>query len=91
MTEYDAAVIKKFADALYRQAAGIVITYTVMGVIIGWLGGSWMGGGSGSLGGAIIFGAIGYMLGTQKAFVLKLQAQVALCQVKIEENTHAKS
>lgn len=37
--------------------------------------------------GALVVGLIGYVLGIQRAFALKLQAQTALCQVKIEENT----
>lgn len=37
--------------------------------------------------GAVVAGLIGYAIGTEKAFQLKLQAQTALCQVKIEENT----
>lgn len=38
--------------------------------------------------GALFFGLFGFWIGTNKAFVLRLQAQTALCQVKIEENTH---
>ena len=37
--------------------------------------------------GVVLGGAIGYVWETQRAFILKLQAQTALCQVKIEENT----
>jgi hypothetical protein len=37
--------------------------------------------------GAVIVGAIAWQLGRQKAAALRLQAQVALCQVQIEENT----
>jgi len=37
--------------------------------------------------GALLFGLIGFMAGRERAFTLKLQAQTALCQAKIEENT----
>ncbi len=37
--------------------------------------------------GVVLGGAIGYVWETQRTFILKLQAQTALCQVKIEENT----
>jgi hypothetical protein len=37
--------------------------------------------------GILVVGLIGFWLGWNKAFVLKLQAQTALCQAKIEENT----
>jgi hypothetical protein len=37
--------------------------------------------------GALTFGLLGFWNGTNKAFAMKLQAQTALCQVKIEENT----
>lgn len=40
-----------------------------------------------SLIGAVLFGLIGFLSGRQRAFLLRLQAQVALCQAKIEENT----
>jgi hypothetical protein len=41
--------------------------------------------------GAILGGAMGYAIGTEKAFTLRLQAQVALCQVQIEANTRAQA
>jgi hypothetical protein len=37
--------------------------------------------------GALIVGLLGFWIGWNKAFILKLQAQMALCQAKIEENT----
>lgn len=38
--------------------------------------------------GILAFGLLGFWIGSNKAFVLKLQAQTALCQAKIEENTN---
>ena len=37
--------------------------------------------------GILVVGLLGFWIGWNKAFVLRLQAQTALCQVKIEENT----
>ena len=47
------------------------------------LGGALIGGSIG----ALVLGLIAFSLGQQKAFALRLQAQVALCQVQIEANT----
>jgi len=89
MINYDPQVIYQFADALYRQANQIIISYALLGGLVGLGAGYYV---NKSLGlyavlGAVIAGLIGYALGVQRAFVLKLQAQTALCQVKIEENT----
>ena len=48
------------------------------GLVVGLVGG---------LLGAVIFGLGGFLAGWKRAFWLKLQAQIALCQLKIEENT----
>jgi hypothetical protein len=40
---------------------------------------------------AIVGGVIGYFRGRRNAFKLRLQAQVALCQVQIERNTRVGS
>jgi hypothetical protein len=37
--------------------------------------------------GVLVVGLLGFWIGWNKAFFLKLQAQVALCQARIEENT----
>jgi hypothetical protein len=37
--------------------------------------------------GILVVGMLGFWIGWNKAFILKLQAQTALCQAKIEENT----
>ena len=36
---------------------------------------------------AVIIGAIGYYIGVERSFKLRLMAQSALCQVMIEANT----
>jgi outer membrane lipoprotein SlyB len=92
--EYDAEIIKTFATRLYIKAQQLVRTATVAGVFFGLI----FGGGAGAsvdlgLLGAFVLGAIGgvvgYLVGQAWAFNLRLQAQVALCQVQIEANTRA--
>jgi F0F1-type ATP synthase assembly protein I len=93
MAAYDPSVILAFADKLYQQAAGVEGAYTMAGVLVGALIGAVLGGsfaGSSLMGAiiaAVILGAIAWQIGRQKAAALRLQAQVALCQVQIEANT----
>ena len=98
MVAYDSKVLYEFADRLYRQASRIVLSYTMVGALIGFL----LGGGaavaadvrdSAMVAGivvALLFGAAGFSMGQEKAFTLRLQAQTALCQARIEENTRPK-
>jgi len=37
--------------------------------------------------GAVLMGALGFAIGMSRTFLLRLQARVALCHKKIEENT----
>lgn len=93
--EYDAEVIREFADELYNRAAGIVFMYSLYGFVIGGAAGFlaiYAAGGSALIVGLILgaVGAgIGKRIGDKKAFELRLKAQRALVQVKIEENTRA--
>ena len=93
-TKYDPAVIQKFADKLYAQARSIVITCTVIGIIAGGVAGRFLFGYSERttymIVGAVIVGLLGFAVGQARAFALRLQAQTALCQVRIEENTRSK-
>ena len=90
-TQYDPAVIQKFADKLYSQANTIIFVWTLLSLAVGAGVGYNLGDRSTqttyALVGAIILGLLGFAIGTARAFLLKLQAQVALCQKKIEENT----
>jgi uncharacterized protein YcfJ len=93
--EYDSGVVTEFADRLYAQAKNIIVSYTILGALVfgavGGLGAAATGRAYEALVGAItlgfIGGAIGYARGRERAYTLKLQAQTALCQVRIEENT----
>lgn len=86
MIRYDASIIREFAQSLYNQAESTVLIYTIGGIVIG-VGLGYLISTVALLIGAVIIGGIGYMIGQARAFQLKLQAQVALCQVQIEENT----
>lgn len=86
---YDAAVIQEFASRLYRRASSIIATFTVIGLIIGGVAGAaaFQSNGIAILIAAAIGAALGFSIGQERAFKLKLEAQVALCQVQIEKNT----
>jgi len=86
--EYDSEVIVEFASKLYSKASSIVITYTFFGAILGGIAGfSALQNSTFAIAGAILVGLVGLKMGIDKAFQLKLQAQMALCQVKIQSNT----
>lgn len=90
--QYDPDVIQTFADALYRLADRIVIGSTLLGGVIGGLLGYAIGSNAGggalvALLGAGVGGYLGYSRGMARTFQLRLEAQLALCQVEIEFNT----
>ncbi len=100
--QYDAAVIQEFAERLYRLARRIVVTATILGVLLGLiLGGAlgvWLAPRSDSpqmssssmgvmVGVAVLGGLLGFAYGMQRSFMLRFQAQTALCQAQIEANT----
>lgn len=89
---YDPAVIQTYADALYRAADRIAFNSAIMGGAIGLAVGLGIGSVAnaapiGALGGAILGGYIGYSRAMARTFQLRLEAQLALCQVEIEMNT----
>ena len=87
MIAYDPSVIRSFAQQLYDRAATIVLVNAGIGLVIGGLVGKLALGNGGMVVLGLAGAAAGYFLGSQKAFLLKLQAQISLCQVQIEENT----
>ncbi len=97
MIQYDSKLIYEFADRLYKRAAQVVFSSAATGFILGLViggAGDFLTSGARqiSIGLFAIVGAavgvfLGYTSGQSKAFALRLQAQTALCQVKIEENT----
>ena len=89
---YDAAIIEQMAKRLLDRASMLVGFYTVLGIILGLLllaGVSSEFAGGTTIGwlGLILFAAIGYAIGNGRAFSLRLQAHLLLCQVNIERNT----
>lgn len=94
LIEYDPVVIQSFAAGLYRLADSIVLSSTIIGAIIGGVvgfgAGSFMSSGASMMLGLFGLAAGGYMgrsRGLSKTFMLRLEAQLALCQVEIELNT----
>ena len=92
--QYDADIIKSFAAKLYSQATSIVVVFTLFFGILGAVGAAAFmasvrnGFSPIVLGAGVLIGAaIGYSMGSTRAFRLKLEAQIALAQVEIEANT----
>jgi hypothetical protein len=88
--QYDPSVIYKFAERLYSRAATIAILYGILGLFIGAMAGGGAASameatGAGAIVGALVGAGLGVAIGIEKGFTLRLQAQQALCQVKIEE------
>jgi hypothetical protein len=101
MVKYDAGILQAFADSLYAKARNIVITYAVMGLLVGGALGLVLRstvhltrdlavfGSVLSWGPALLGCAWGIAHGRMKAFMLKLEAQRTLCQVQLETNTRS--
>jgi hypothetical protein len=94
MVEYDPKVIEEFARRLYSQSKATTMRHFCIGLSFGVI---IFGGISAALVhgydaliisiGAFIGAVMGYGSGQGKAFEQRLQAQSALCQVRIESNT----
>jgi uncharacterized protein YacL len=97
MVKYDSKVIQEHADKLYAQTRSVVASQFFIGLFMGLLAALII---SNHLThefnsiivsiGVLIGGVMGYGSGHNKAFELRLQAQMALCQAQIEENTKPK-
>ena len=94
--EYDPNIIQEFAQRLYKKAATIIVAYTIAGILVGAIICALLFGlvrwseitpSTGAIFGAVFGGIFGYARGSENAFKLKLDAQLALCQVQIEFNT----
>lgn len=96
MVVYDPDIIQEFAERLYSRADFVVLRDTLIGTVVGLL----LGVGAHkvltmnpsslmmmAIGAGAVFGLIGWVSGNDKAFMLRLQAQTALCQLQIELNT----
>ncbi len=90
--QYDGAALRRFAAALYSDAwlvtAGQTLLGSIAGGFLGWVAGRALGGVLlVSAVGALVGGIAGYLVGSATALFLRAAAQLALCQVQIEENT----
>jgi hypothetical protein len=91
---YNAALIRELAGRLETSASITVGVYTVMGGIVGVGGGALIGlalqsAGVVALIGGVVGAVIGYFIGDARVVWLRLQAELALCQVAAEENSRA--
>lgn len=101
MVKYDEDIINEFAGRLYSRASSVVAVCTVVGLLLGGVGGSFAGFGLtgrfametmiAAAACAVLGAGIGFVVGRERAFALKLQAQTALCQVAIAQNTKGKA
>jgi len=84
MASYDRNIIRTHADRLYRTANLIILLCGLM-----FAGGGLALGAAAGLGlaGAAVGALLGVLIGMTLSFNLKLKAQTALCQLRVEENT----
>lgn len=92
LISYDAAIIEKMAKGLLDRANMLVAFYTVLGILLGLVlraGVSEVMLGGGIVGwlGLFLAAGFGYAIGNGRAFALRSQAHLLLCQVSIERNT----
>lgn len=88
MIVYDEKIIQVFAQKLYDKSYLTTFLHSLGGAIVGGIV-SWFFYKNESLNFllVIIGGAAGAYIGSIKGFLLKLQAQSALCQMQTERNT----
>ena len=98
--KFDPTIIESFARRLYARASWVVLRYWFLYTMVGGIAaatgyyylpaqvaqnlGAFI-----VLGTLVCFGLVGIAVGNEKAFRLRLQAQMALCQIQIERNTRA--
>jgi hypothetical protein len=101
MTSYDSNVLQENADALYSRASALIASYAATGAVVGWVAVYFLEPVIRTmlrlpesysliplqLLAALIAAILGGVWGHGKGVALKLQAQAALCQMKIEQNT----
>lgn len=99
MTTYQPEVIQRFADRLYARSATAIVISTLLGVLVGvavdpFIHQTLPPNVSNHLpewSSATLLGVIGLLQGFERAFLLRLQAQTALCQLQIERNTRPRT
>ncbi len=99
MSTYDPALIQREADRLYRRATTAAPMSSLLGVAIGFVVAphllqaippvvslrcpEWVV--------PVVFGILGWLQGLERGAQLRIQAQAALCQLRIEANTRCKT
>lgn len=91
MVTYDTKLIQEYADRMYRSASPTILMYSLAGMMTGAPVGLVSRDLQLTVVAAILVGMLGYLMGKGKAFKLKLEAQLALCQLQIEANTRVLS
>src|SRR5919204_1273013 len=102
LPEFDPHIIERHVEGLLRKSSAFVLGSVVLGVFLGAafgatpltsLGASWpiprMFGFATLLVGGIVGGIVGYVIGDTRSFMYKLQAQIALAQVKAARDSEA--
>lgn len=93
---YDATLIHTHVARLYRRANNAIVTYTLFGVGFGLTVGYVLAGLLGEVARGrmpleglciLLFGGIAWSVGRDRACALRVKAQLALCQTRIEGNT----
>jgi len=101
MTNYDSNVLQENANALYARGSSLIVSHAVAGALLAWVAVYFLEPlilnqlrlpSTYSLIplqflAALVAAILGGVWGYGKGFALKLQAQVALCEMKIEQNT----
>jgi hypothetical protein len=88
MVDYQPSVIQEHARRLYSRAAAIVLTYAVFGFMVGaGVGFVLINEEMFAFGFALVVCLLGVAVGLTKSFELRLQAQLALCQMHVEQHT----
>jgi hypothetical protein len=102
LPEFDPQIIERHVEGLLRKSSAFVIGSVVLGVMLGAafgatpltsLGSSWpiprTFGFATLLIGGIVGGIVGYVIGDTRSFMYKLQAQIAMAQVKAARDSAA--
>ena len=95
---YDPTIIQAFVERSYRRANNAIAAYTLIGVFGGLSVGYILGGLLGEVARGrmpyeglciLLFGGIAYAIGRDRSVFLRVRAQIALCQMRIEASAPA--